>query len=72
MDNKINANQLRKWMNESQRAVRTDTKMIPVSVAQESFAPNTVVMELIFNACAIKIHHSWDPIAIGKLVKALR
>ncbi len=50
MDNRINANQLRKWMKES-HPVKASQKMVPVSVADKQVeisgnAAGTVVMEL--------------------------
>lgn len=76
MDNRINANQLRKWMKESGSAPAAQS-MVPVSVADTRVAPlfedtGTVVMELNLNDSAIRIHQNWDPLAVAKLIKALR
>lgn len=76
MDNQINANQLRKWMNES-HPVPATLNMVPVSVtdspaALSGNAAGTVVMELNIHGSAIRIHHAWDPLAVATLIKALQ
>lgn len=76
MDNKINANQLRRWMKESYPRSESQT-LLPVSVAVDtsipaSFHPGTVVMELSVCSSTIRIHHAWDPQAVATLIKALQ
>lgn len=76
MDNRINANQLRKWMNES-HPLPTKQNMVPVSVtdspaALSGNAASTVVMELNIHGLSIRIQHAWDPLAVATLIKALQ
>ena len=76
MDNRINANQLRKWMNET-HLLPAKLNMVPVSVADSSATlagglAGTVVMELNVSGSAIRIHQTWDPLAVATLIKALQ
>ena len=76
LDNRINANQLRRWMNEA-HPVKASQKMLPVSVADipaevSVTTASTVVMELTISGSAIRIHHTWDPQAVATLIRSLQ
>jgi transposase-like protein len=72
MNNQINANQLRKWMNESSKKPASNT-MVPVCVTDApSVTESGIVMELSISDASIRFHRAWDPLAVAKLIKALR
>jgi transposase-like protein len=73
MDHKLNANQLRKWMKESDSREGTH-QLVPVRVEQSEqlSLSGTPVMELNVSGVLIRFHHGWDPDAVARLIKAVR
>ncbi len=73
LDHKLNANQLRKWIKESE-PLSGDHQLVPVVVEQpdQPLSSAVPVIELNIAGVLIRIYHYWDPTAVAKLIKAVR
>lgn len=73
LDHKLNANQLRKWIKESDSSAQTH-QLVPVRVEQSVrlSSSDTPVMELNISGVLIRFHHGWDADAVARLIKAVR
>lgn len=73
LDHKLNANQLRKWIKESNSRAHTH-QLVPVRVEQSEqlSSSDTPAMELNISGALIRFHHGWDADAVARLIKALR
>lgn len=73
LDHRLNANQLRKWIKESQSRSASGT-MVPINVVESVIAPNTEtpLLELAIHGISVRFYHRWDPVAVATLISSLR
>jgi len=74
MDHQINANQLRRWINEAQLEPAVQS-MVPVSMtltSPSSIAASPVTAEIVTAHATLRILGNWDPVSVAALLTALR
>ena len=73
-DHQINANQLRRWINEAKPEPNVQS-MVPVSMtlaSPGSTAGSCVTAEIVTPHATLRILGNWDPVSVAALLTALR
>ena len=74
MEHQINANQLRRWINQVERE-RTPQPMVPVAMrpsVSSVAAPSLTTVELVTPHATLRLLGDWDPMRVAALLQALR